>query len=231
MNNFWQRLITGSVFVLVLSLAVLQGVVASSALFFLAALIGASEYLNILDKGKKATPSKFMTFLSVSVVQVLFFLVSAELAEEIILLGAIPVLFIQVLVELFRDKADGFSRIALAVFGTIWVGLPFALLPYIGTVSGTYTGWTVLGFFLLLWTNDTGAYLSGKSFGRRCHISTCYGLFYARHYRRINGKSLDRHSINHSCFFKCWRFGGKHVETLLWSEGFWCHSAWSWRNS
>jgi phosphatidate cytidylyltransferase len=166
MNNFWQRLITGSVFVLVLSLAVLQGVVASSALFFLAALIGASEYLNILDKGKKATPSKFMTFLSVSVVQVLFFLVSAELAEEIILLGAIPVLFIQVLVELFRDKADGFSRIALAVFGTIWVGLPFALLPYIGTVSGTYTGWTVLGFFLLLWTNDTGAYLSGKTFGR-----------------------------------------------------------------
>jgi len=91
MNNFWQRLITGSVFVLVLSLAVLQGVVASSALFFLAALIGTSEYLNILDKGKKATPSKFMTFLSVSVVQVLFFLVSAELAEDIILLAAVPV--------------------------------------------------------------------------------------------------------------------------------------------
>lgn len=166
MNNFWQRLITGSVFVLVLSLGILQGVVASSALFFLAAVIGTSEYLNILDKGKKGTPSKFMTFLSVSIVQALFFIVSAEMADEIILLAAVPVLFIQILVELFRDKADGFNRIALAVFATIWIGLPFALLPYIGTLNGTYTGWIVLGFFFLLWTNDTGAYLSGRSFGK-----------------------------------------------------------------
>lgn len=166
MNNFWQRLITGAVFVLVLSLTILQGVIASSALFFLAALIGTAEYLNILDKGKKASPSKFMTFLCVSVVHVLFFLVATDLAEVKVLLAAVPVLFIQVLVELFRDKADGFNRIALAVFGTIWVGLPFALLPFIGTIGGTYTGWIVLGFFFLLWINDTGAYLSGRSLGK-----------------------------------------------------------------
>lgn len=166
MNNFWQRLITGVFFISILSLAIMNGVMASAALFFLASLIGASEYLIILEKGKKASPSKFFTFLSVAVVHFLFFLVSTGMADLTILAAAVPVLFFQAIVELFRDKPDGFTRIAMAFFGTIWIGLPFALLPFLGTLSGTYSGWIPLGFFLLLWTNDTGAYVTGRLVGK-----------------------------------------------------------------
>jgi phosphatidate cytidylyltransferase len=34
------------------------------------------------------------------------------------------------------------------------------------TFTDTYSYQIILGFFILLWTNDTGAYLSGKYFGK-----------------------------------------------------------------
>lgn len=166
MSNFWLRLITGTVFVIVLALAIMTGVSTSAALFFIASIIGCGEYLSILEKGKKPTPIKFWSFLSITVVHVTFYLVSADLAPPKVLLAAIPVFMTMALVELFNKKPEGITRIAHAFMGTIWIGVPFAALSFLGTINGLYNGWLVLGFFILLWVNDTGAYLTGRSFGK-----------------------------------------------------------------
>jgi len=58
-----------------------------------------------------------------------------------------------------RDPARGTGGLLLLM---LLVGVPFGALPHLHA-HGT---WVFIGFMVLLWTNDTGAYLSGRSLGR-----------------------------------------------------------------
>jgi phosphatidate cytidylyltransferase len=71
--------------------------------------------------------------------------------------------------ELYRKKNKPFQNIALTFLGIIYIALPFSLLYLMGFKEYTVTGFKpkiILGFFFLLWTSDTGAYLVGMTLGR-----------------------------------------------------------------
>lgn len=53
-------------------------------------------------------------------------------------------------------------RTGLLLIGLVYVALPFGLITTL-MINGP---WLFLGFMLLLWTNDTGAYLVGRAIGR-----------------------------------------------------------------
>lgn len=50
--------------------------------------------------------------------------------------------------------------------GFIYTVIPFALLVFLGKVNGEFDARLPFGFFLVLWANDTGAYMVGKFFGK-----------------------------------------------------------------
>src|SRR5690606_19281329 len=57
------------------------------------------------------------------------------------------------------------------LMGTMYIVIPFAMLYHLGYYANsdftdTYNFQIILGFFFMLWTNDTGAYLAGKFFGK-----------------------------------------------------------------
>ncbi len=77
--------------------------------------------------------------------------------------------------ELYRNKEKPFLNIAYTLMGIIYVVLPFAMwanflngptISVTGYESETYNPHFLLGFFFLLWTNDTGAYLVGSTMGK-----------------------------------------------------------------
>jgi phosphatidate cytidylyltransferase len=70
--------------------------------------------------------------------------------------------------ELFRGRPRPFADIGLTVLGLFYIALPFSLFCMIGLSRhlGAYSPQLALGFLVLLWTNDTGAYLVGSRFGR-----------------------------------------------------------------
>lgn len=166
MSNFWMRAITGVVFVLILSSAFIGGIVMTSVLFFMVMLIGHAEYSSILTKGKMNAPSGFVSMLIATGVYWSIVLVSADyvslkwLSLSILLLVLIP------FIELWRGVDHAFSRISNGFAAQLWITMPFASLPAMTLTSGTYEAWIPLGFFMLLWTNDTGAYLTGRSIGK-----------------------------------------------------------------
>ena len=61
----------------------------------------------------------------------------------------------------------GQSSVLCAFWSLLVVGIPFCALAALGWRNGVYSSMLPLGWFVLLWVNDTGAYLVGRQWGRR----------------------------------------------------------------
>jgi phosphatidate cytidylyltransferase len=109
----------------------------------------------------------------------LYFLASAVAAgiiETSWLVLIIPIVTVIMIAELYRKQDKPFDSLAHTFFPLIYTVFPFALFPFtafshsgleplIATEYLFSPGITV-GFFILLWANDTGAYLVGITLGR-----------------------------------------------------------------
>ncbi len=105
-------------------------------------------------------------------------LIAAGLLGMAYLIVLCPVMLLIPVIELYRKQDRPFDSIAHTCFPLIYLGVPFVLLPFsayghegIDTLLGnsrvSFSPGIVIGFFLMLWANDTGAYLTGVSFGRK----------------------------------------------------------------
>ncbi len=55
---------------------------------------------------------------------------------------------------------------AYLILGQVFIALPFSLLNFLVFPSGEFNPVFLLSLFVLIWTNDTGAYVVGISFGK-----------------------------------------------------------------
>jgi phosphatidate cytidylyltransferase len=68
--------------------------------------------------------------------------------------------------ELYSGAEKPFAMIAAVLTGTVYVALPFSLLAELALSNGNYDYRIVLSLFIMLWSNDVGAYCFGLMFGR-----------------------------------------------------------------
>jgi CDP-diglyceride synthetase len=84
----------------------------------------------------------------------------------------IPMMLIIMVIELYRKQEKPFDSLAHTFFSVLYTAVPFSafsrtglnsLLPH-GSII--FSPGIIIGFFILIWANDTGAYLTGMSFGK-----------------------------------------------------------------
>ncbi len=78
-----------------------------------------------------------------------------------------PLLSLSFIIKLYKKELFPFVNVALTYLGLIYVMVPFCLLTVAAFQDGVYNAEIIGASFLLLWASDTGAYFSGKYFGRR----------------------------------------------------------------
>ncbi|WP_353196063.1 phosphatidate cytidylyltransferase [Parapedobacter defluvii] len=84
------------------------------------------------------------------------------------LVGIAPLAAVVLIASLYKKGQDKpFAGIAYTFLGIVYVVLPFLSFFSLGFLTGAYDYRLPLGFMLMLWGNDTGAYLVGRFFGRR----------------------------------------------------------------
>lgn len=165
MSNFVKRTLTATVFVAVLLGCTFWSQTSFSILFFVITVLGVWEFYGLTETADNQ-PQKILGTLIGAFLFTSTALVCANYLKPALLLLNIPLLFIVFIMELYTKASNPFKNIAFTLLGVFYVALPFSLLNYITTYNSTYSYEVLFGFFFILWSNDTGAYLTGSAIGK-----------------------------------------------------------------
>ena len=82
---------------------------------------------------------------------------------ENILTNWLAIIMLRLIVEIYLKSDHPLRHTAHSLMSQIYIGVPMAVMVYIAM---NYSPYILLTIFVLMWLNDTGAYLVGCSIGR-----------------------------------------------------------------
>lgn len=125
------------------------------------------------------------------IVYTLSYFVASQVLELRLLALILPMVLMLFIFELYRQKKNPINNIAITLLGLIYVALPLSLIHFM--VLGThviqeepdiinqisqisifnpvhqsiyYSSFTIIGYFIIQWVSDTGAFLFGITLGK-----------------------------------------------------------------
>ena len=170
-NNLITRSLTGIVFVLLIVSSMLINPWIFALLFFFITILTQLEFYQLMREGG----TKSSTYIGIAAGIFLYGTLAASAlniagiaGNNILLLNFIPLVLIFIF-ALYSRSTNSFADIGLTLTGILYIALPFGLLNYLIAPAllpdGVNYG-VLLGFFLILWTNDTFAYITGMLIGK-----------------------------------------------------------------
>lgn len=169
MKNLIVRSITGVIFVA----AVVTCFLRPEAMILLFALVTGLtvwEYTGIVNNIENVTVNRFLA--TVAGVYLLFSVAGfcSGIVPSAVFIPYLLTVVYMFISELYTKAPNPINNWAYTMLSQMYIALPLSMLNVLafrGTADGVvYTSLLPLSVFIFLWTNDTGAYLSGSLFGK-----------------------------------------------------------------
>jgi phosphatidate cytidylyltransferase len=176
LNTFFRRTLTGAWIVIF----ILGGFWLHPVSFFITGLVLLAgtqfEYYSMI-RNTGSRPQMIpgiITGITAYVVSTL--IASGSIAVNFFLI-LIPMMLIMMVLELYRKQDRPFDSLAHTFFSILYTAIPFSMFPFAAFARTglhsilphgniIFSPGIIIGFFLLIWANDTGAYLTGMTMGR-----------------------------------------------------------------
>lgn len=167
MKKLSKRALSGLVFVSVLIFSILFSKITFISLFFILMLFCLYEFQKMIQL-KSVFPYT---------IGILFFIFSnilnvedipSRMIFEYVGVALFLTIFISFASILFAKKEEVISHLGKIFLSIIYIVVPFTLIvqiPFLN-MQYSYVNTTILGVFILIWVNDTFAFLIGKNFGK-----------------------------------------------------------------
>jgi phosphatidate cytidylyltransferase len=182
MNETLKRAISGAVYIILLLVSILYSTESFFILFGAFLLIAIYEFCNLVQINK-VFPILFGAVLYTAVTLVSHYnkittdtinqLLKTDLEIsiniqqlDIVLLVIALVVSIKCILFLFYDNIQKISTSSKYLYLLGYIILPFVFITEISFGINNYNPKIIIGLFILIWTNDTFAYIVGKSIGR-----------------------------------------------------------------
>ena len=135
-----------------------------------------NEYYNLIA-ASGVRVQKIKGLVSAAVIYTVSTLIAASILDVVYLAALFAIFPVLLFSELYRKTEKPFDSLAHTLTGLVYVVVPFSFFPFASFGKEglssllphpdlIFSPGIVIGFFILVWANDTGAYLSGVSFGR-----------------------------------------------------------------
>jgi len=168
MNNLTQRALTGVGLIVVIMTAVWLGAFYLAGLLLLINWLGLKEFYQLLEM-PHTRPARITAYLLSGCLILTCLIYSSGMGSWHWVLLNLPIGFSMFLTVLYQGRVKPFQKLAIAFLGIICISLPlcfFLVLPFLPGRDGGYHPEVPASVFLMLWSNDTGAYLTGHLFGK-----------------------------------------------------------------
>ena len=160
MKELLRRLLTGAVYVILLLSAVFLSSDAFDFLFMVFGLACLYEYKRlVLLRGYHI----FVAYLTLW--WIFIYLLNDKMLITILMFATITVNF-ALLYYLFSKKEKVFNTVQKFIIGLFYIGGGCIFLTMIPYKDNAFAKYLIMGIFILIWVNDSFAYLVGKSVGR-----------------------------------------------------------------
>jgi phosphatidate cytidylyltransferase len=162
MNESIVRTLSGIVYIALLVSATLFSGLSFITLFGVFMFLSVAEFCNLINL------KKLLPMLMASAGFLLFAIFSVnDTLQNILLTVASLIVSIMLIYDLFskglpaqRDKP---GKLVILIG---YIIIPFLLLIRLPYLTNNFNPWIIIGIFIIIWTNDTFAYIVGKTMGR-----------------------------------------------------------------
>jgi phosphatidate cytidylyltransferase len=169
LSTFLKRTISGSLFAIAILGSIILGRISFLIIFLALTIATMMEFYRFAYKAR-IRPQYLYALILGTIIFVMNYLFAIGKLGNYIFLGIIPLIISVFIIELFRNHNRPMHNIAFTLLGLLYVAFPFSLLNYFALSYSSYRiGYQthiLIGYFILLWANDTGAYAFGMSIGR-----------------------------------------------------------------
>ncbi|WDF65082.1 phosphatidate cytidylyltransferase [Flavobacterium sp. KACC 22763] len=182
MNETLKRTISGAVYIALLLTSILFSTESFITLFGVFLIITIYEFSNIVNLNKVFS-ILFGTLVYTAIILVSHYnkqttkfindTFNSNISLEtnikqldLVLLAVTIVVSIKCIIFLFYDSVQKVSTSSKYLYLLGYITLPFVFIVKISFGTNDYNPKIILGLFVLIWTNDTFAYLVGKSIGK-----------------------------------------------------------------
>ena len=175
MNTFFRRTLTGAWIVIF----VMGGFWLHPFSFILTGLvmlIGTQYEYYLMIRNTGVRPQMVPGIITGITAYAISTLIASGVIPRKSFLVLIPMMLIIMVIELYRKQDKPFDSLAHTFFPVLYTAIPFSMFPF-AAFSRTglnsilphndiiFSPGIIIGFFILIWANDTGAYLTGMSLG------------------------------------------------------------------
>jgi len=140
-------------------------------------LIGTQYEYYLMIRNSGVRPQMVPGIITGSTAYVVSTLIASGVIPKNSFLVLIPMMLVMMVLELYRKQKKPFDSLAHTFFSILYTAIPFSMFPFSAFMrtglksllpheSIIFSPGIIIGFFLLIWANDTGAYLTGISIGR-----------------------------------------------------------------
>ena len=169
LKNMMVRAVTGTIFVAAVVVCFLR----PQAMMFLFTLVTALtvwEFTGLVNNVEGVRVNRFITTVAGAYLFLAFAGVCSGMTPSAVFIPYLLTIVYLFISELYTKAPNPIANWAYTMLSQLYVALPFSMINVVAFRSSgdavMYDYMLPLSIFIFLWTNDTGAYLSGSMFGR-----------------------------------------------------------------
>lgn len=169
MNNFITRTLSALVYagVVIASLLVQPECFGNHMLLFgvvfmMVSTLAVREFHKLVG-GSDVKIQSYAMMANVLLFCTLYFFFYGDLVWRPLLFAYVAILILTMILHLFREKVNAIQSWGNLCAGQLMIALPFALMSGIAL----YDKWLLFALFILIWVNDSGAYIVGSLMAKR----------------------------------------------------------------
>ncbi len=162
------RALSAIIFLVILLSGILINQYLYLAIFVVINALSQFEFYKLMRKKDHYAQYGYGIFVGIVLFLSTFFVANGTLPAATYLISVFLILILFI-IQLYGKREGHFTSVAFTIVAILYISVPLSTLNFIafsGINENQYTYEFILAMFILIWVNDSGAYILGSIFGK-----------------------------------------------------------------